>query len=109
MPPHITRSSLSPPPQCSSPDFPSTSLFQRSPSAQLPSPQHVLDHASASRSGVVKFEDLGQLVKFSPDIKFEAVQAMQAIRAAFPQEEIVIPEGSSAGGSMHSGALLTSV
>jgi hypothetical protein len=91
MGPHIDVSSL---PDASQPEFnfEDTSFFQHHSLEQLPSPQHVMERVPGHRYGAVRFEDLGLLVKFSPELRFEEAQTMRAIKSAFPQGEIPVPE-----------------
>lgn len=62
--------------------------------AVLPSPAAVRALRSNDTSGHVIFEDLGLFVKFGEThkVSIEEAQTLQAIRRAFPNEEIPVPE-----------------
>lgn len=91
MAPHISVSSL---PDISQPEmnFYDTSFFKDNPLRALPSPEHVRQQVPGRRSGAVKYEDLGLVVKFNPELSFEEAQTMRAIKSAFPQGEVSVPE-----------------
>ncbi|KAK3698975.1 hypothetical protein LTR37_016666 [Vermiconidia calcicola] len=62
--------------------------------APLPPPEAVLSKRPQDPLGVVHFENLGVVVKYGPPhkVRLEEAQAIQAIRRAFPGNEVPVPE-----------------
>ena len=77
-------------------DFHDTSFFQSSklPFPQLPTPTAVFEQYPRIGNGVVKFEHLNLAVKVgqSEYLRLEEAQTMIAIRRAFPNHEVPVPE-----------------
>ena len=81
-------------------DFLDTSFFQssgQSTSQKLPSPAEIIQRCPELRDsgrGVVKFEELGLLVKYgcSNYLRLEEAQTLRAIKQAFPANEVPVPE-----------------
>jgi Phosphotransferase enzyme family len=77
-------------------EFHDTSFFSSSirPVPQLPSPTEVLQRYPGREAAVVKFEHLNLAVKYGPSdyFRLEEAQTMIAIRRAFPDNEIPVPE-----------------
>lgn len=76
-------------------DFHDTSFFESNgPSLpQLPTPEILQQHPDLS-DGVVKFEHLNLVVKagYADYLRLEEAQTMQALRQAFPDNEVPVPE-----------------
>ena len=91
--PYIDISSL---PDISQPeyDFLDSSFFQDDATRQLPTPAFIFDHRPYGGRGVEKFEELGLAVKYGPSdyLRLEEAQTLYAIRKAFPNAEIPVPE-----------------
>ena len=78
-------------------DFQDTQFFRESLGsvpAQLPEPASILEIYSKGESGYVVFQELRLFVKHGRDYKvsIEEAQAIQAVKRAFPNNEIPIPE-----------------
>ncbi|KJZ75108.1 hypothetical protein HIM_05594 [Hirsutella minnesotensis 3608] len=77
-------------------DFHDTSFFLCDPKTcrQLPTPSSLLEQWPALGSGVIKIEALHLAVKFgnSSDVRPEEAQVMRAIRQAFPDKDVPVPE-----------------
>ncbi|KAI1312840.1 kinase-like domain-containing protein [Xylaria venustula] len=77
-------------------DFHDTSFFQSQAgrTVQLPSPTEVLQRHSGLRRGVVTYEDLNLVVKFNSShfLRREEAQTLRAIKQAFPEGEVPVPE-----------------
>nr|POF06968.1 hypothetical protein CFP56_31592 [Quercus suber] len=76
-------------------NFYDTSFFQEGPTVrQLPSPSSILQQSPNSASGVVKLSHLNLAVKFNSSsyLRLEEAQTLRAIRLAFPNGEIPVPE-----------------
>lgn len=78
-------------------DFLETQFFREHESGssrQLPEPATLRALRPGQHSGNVVFEDLGLFVKFGQDhkVSIEEAQTMQAMRRAFPGNEIPLPE-----------------
>jgi hypothetical protein len=77
-------------------DFHDTSFFHPSSGRvpQLPSPTELLQRSPDRERNVVKFEHLNLVVKFGPPyyVRLEEAQAMVAMRQAFPNNEVPVPE-----------------
>jgi hypothetical protein len=77
-------------------DFRDTSFFQSKPSsgAELPSPSSILQKYGDRGRAVIKMEDLNLVVEMGQADYFqlEEAQAMIAVRAAFPEHELPMPE-----------------
>jgi hypothetical protein len=60
----------------------------------LPPPTDVLAQRPNARFGIVRYERLGVLVKFGlpRKVKIEEAQALQALRRAFRNDEVPVPE-----------------
>lgn len=60
----------------------------------LPTTAHVRDRVGGETAGTVSFPELGLFVKFGPPhrVRLEEAQALQAIRRAFPSDEVRSPE-----------------
>lgn len=91
---HIDVSSL---PDISKPEveFHGTSFFRsRVPSPRLPLPIEILQIHKNRENAVVKFEDLNLAVKYGPPrcVRLEEAQTMIAIKQAFANHEVPVPE-----------------
>jgi hypothetical protein len=77
-------------------DFHDTSFFQSNgPSLpQLPTPEIILQQHPDLSDGIVKFEHLNLVVKvgYSDYLRLEEAQTMRALRQAFPDNEVPVPE-----------------
>ncbi|KAJ4254487.1 hypothetical protein NW762_010086 [Fusarium torreyae] len=77
-------------------DFLNSSFFQSSdtPRPQLPSPSPILEEYGDSGANVIKIETLGMVVKINYEShpNLEEVQTMWAIRKAFSNNEVPVPE-----------------
>ncbi|KAM0557028.1 hypothetical protein ACHAPJ_005708 [Fusarium lateritium] len=77
-------------------DFPDSSFFQSSdiPRPQLPSPISILEEYGDSGANVIKIETLSLVVKinYESHLNLEEVQTMWAIRKAFPNNDVPVPE-----------------
>ena len=63
-------------------------------SPQLPKPTEIFQQHKDTGRGVIKFQDLNIAVKFGPcpELRLEEAQTMRAIRQAYPDCEIPVPE-----------------
>jgi aminoglycoside phosphotransferase (APT) family kinase protein len=77
-------------------DFHDTSFFQsgRSSSPHLPTPSEVLQRHPGLYNGVVRFDHLNLIVKVGQDdyYRLEEAQTMRALKRAFPDGEVPVPE-----------------
>ncbi|KAF5017408.1 hypothetical protein F66182_10664 [Fusarium sp. NRRL 66182] len=77
-------------------DFLDSSFFQSSNASrpQLPSPSSILEEYGDRGADVIKIEKLSMAVKINYDshLNLEEVQTMWAIRKAFPNKEVPVPE-----------------
>ena len=79
-------------------EFRDTSYFKVAspaiPVPPLPPPAAVLAERPHAHSAVVRYEHLGLLVKFGlpHKVRVEEAQALQALRRAFPNNEVPVPE-----------------
>lgn len=77
-------------------NFLDTSFFQFDDcsSRELPTPASILQHYPSHGAGVIKLEELGLAVKFGHTsyVRLEEVQTMRAIKHAFSQDEVPVPE-----------------
>lgn len=78
-------------------DFHDTQFFLNNASGcspQLPTPASLRALCPGQQSGTVVLKDLGLFVKFGPyhKVSVEEAQTMQAVRRAFPNNEVLIPE-----------------
>ncbi|RSL82348.1 hypothetical protein CDV31_016943 [Fusarium ambrosium] len=93
--PYIDISSL---PDVSKPevDFHDTSFFQSESDTcpQLPTPAWILKQWQNQGSGVITIDHLNLAIKFgdSSYLRLEEAQTMRAIRQAFPQSDLPVPE-----------------
>lgn len=79
-------------------EFRDTSYFRGAagsiPAPPLPPPATVLAEHPHAHSGVVRYDTSGVIVKFglAHKVRIEEAQALQAVRRAFPHNEVPVPE-----------------
>ena len=79
-------------------EFRNTSYFavaaRSIPVPPLPPPAAVLAERPHAHSGTVRYEHLGLIIKFglAHKVRIEEAQALEAVRRAFPHNEVPVPE-----------------
>lgn len=75
-------------------DFVDSSFFSGDSSRQLPTPATLLQEYGGRQTRVIKIEHLNMVVKTNHEskLRLEELQAIWAIRQAFPNGEIPVPE-----------------
>lgn len=81
-------------------DFPDTAFFRRQKASssdsrqELPTPNEVREYAGNADYGTVTLPDLGVFVKWGREdlVRIEEAQSLQAVRRAFPNNEVPFPE-----------------